>query len=170
MLKELFREKQYNTKQKADLIAGAILEGQLSIKDLITYAAFANDSDKATCIEGLEHATKIDPLCITREGFAFICKTLKEKPARVKWESARAIGNCVRAFPEHLEEPITNLLDNTEHSGMVVRWSAAYALGEILKLKTDYNTDLLPALQAICQGEDRPSIKKIYLEAIKKAK
>ena len=60
-----------------------------------------------------------------------------------------------------------DLLENTEHEGTVVRWSCAYALGEILKLKTKNNTELLPAIKAISEREEKNSIKKIYLAAMK---
>jgi len=49
-----------------------------------------------------------------------------------------------------------------------VRWSAAFALGEIVKLKTRYNKTLVPAIEAICNSEEKNSIKKIYLDAVKK--
>jgi hypothetical protein len=34
------------------------------------------------------------------------------------------------------------LIANTEHKGTVVRWSAAFTLCEILKIKTKHNNDL----------------------------
>ena len=55
----------------------------------------------------------------------------------------------------------------TEHSGTVVRWSAAYALSEILKLKTNANKTLLPTIESIIDKEEKDSIKKIYRKAIK---
>jgi hypothetical protein len=43
-------------------------------------------------------------------------------------------------------------------------------LGEILKLKTKHNKDLLPAMEAICNREQETAVKKKYLDAIKKTK
>ncbi len=54
--------------------------------------------------------------------------------------------------------------------GTVVRWAAAFALGEILKLKTKHNKELLPALEAISKRETNNAIKKKYIEAIRKTK
>ncbi|GDX53125.1 hypothetical protein LBMAG27_21720 [Bacteroidota bacterium] len=99
----------------------------------------------------------------------FVSKALAEKAPRIKWESAKVIGNIAHQFPAKLEGAIKNLLVNTEHEGTVVRWSAAFGLGEILKLKTRYNKNLLPAIDSIIQREEKNSIRKIYLEAIKKS-
>jgi hypothetical protein len=52
---------------------------------------------------------------------------------------------------------------------MVVRWSAAMALGEIIKFKTTVNKNLIPAVDGILKREEKNSIKKIYLAALKKA-
>ena len=78
------------------------------------------------------------------------------------------ISNTAHLFTEILDEAITNLLNNSTHKGTVVRWSAALALGEILKLKTTHHKKLLPMLQSIVDKEEKNSIKKIYLDAIKK--
>jgi HEAT repeat protein len=100
--------------------------------------------------------------------FQFVTQALIAKAPRVKWESARVIGNTAHLFPDKLDEAIKNLLVNSKHEGTVVRWSAAFALGEILKLKTKHNASLLSAIEAICNSDEKSSIKKIYLDAMKK--
>jgi len=69
-----------------------------------------------------------------------------------------------------MEKAIVNLLANAEFNGIVVRWSTAHALGQILKLKSRHNHGLLPAIENICEREKDNAIRKIYLDAIKKAK
>jgi hypothetical protein len=54
--------------------------------------------------------------------------------------------------------------------GTVVRWSTAFALGQIIKIKSSLNKELIPTAEAICEREEKNSIKKIYLEALKKVK
>ena len=71
-------------------------------------------------------------------------------------------------YPEKLENAIKNLVENTSHEGTVVRWSAAFALGEILKLQIKHNNELLKTVESICETEEKNSIKKIYVAAIKK--
>jgi HEAT repeat protein len=92
------------------------------------------------------------------------------KAPRVKWESAKVIGNSAHLFSDDLEEAIKNLLTNTEDKGTVVRWSAAFALGEIVKIKTNYQIDLIKAIEVIIDREEKNSIKKIYQKALKQLK
>ena len=88
----------------------------------------------------------------------------------MRWESGKVIGNIARQFKNELHEVLEPLISNTEHESTVVRWSAAVALGEILKLKTDLNKDLVYELERILEKEEKKSIKKIYEAAIKQIK
>jgi HEAT repeat protein len=100
----------------------------------------------------------------------FATESLQEKSPRIKWESAKVIGNIVHLYPSKIDTALISLLANAEHEGIVVRWSAAYALGQILMMKTNINTFLLPIVETICNKEDKKSIKKIYESAFKKCK
>jgi len=166
---KLLNDKGKKPKEKTELLSNWILEGLTNLDQLIDFAGKAKDPAKATCIEALEFATKQNPAAASLESFEFVSQNLVSKAPRIKWESAKVVGNTAQLFLNNLDVAIKNLLENSEHEGTVVRWSAAYALGEILKLKTNYNAELLPALEAICLREEKQSIKKIYLAAIKKA-
>ncbi|HYG16711.1 MAG TPA: hypothetical protein VEC12_13225, partial [Bacteroidia bacterium] len=131
------------------------------------YAQTAKDALKATCIEALEYATKQNSGIAGKDVLAFATASLGSKAPRVKWESAKVIGNIAHLFPKNLDEPIRKLLDNTTDTGTVVRWSAAFALGEIIKLKTLHNKQLIPAVENISIQEEKHSIKKIYQAALK---
>lgn len=167
---ELIKDKALKAKAKTEMLSESLLNQKLSVEALLQFASTAKDPVKATCIEALEYASKKQAAIINHEAFEFVCQTLAEKAPRIKMESARVIGNSAHLFPAHLEKAIVNLLDNAEHEGAVVRWSAAFALGEILKLKTSHNQALLAAIDAICANEEKNSIRKIYLDAMKKSK
>ncbi|MFS4474486.1 HEAT repeat domain-containing protein [Chryseobacterium sp. T20] len=169
-IEELIKDKTVKSKEKVDIISKWIVDASLPTDELIAFAEKSKDPAKATCIEAIEYATKQNPNLADETVFSFVTQTLTEKAPRIKWESAKVIGNTAHLFPENLDQAITNLLGNTEHEGTVVRWSAAFALGEILKLKTSHNTTLLPALESISEKEEKNSIRKIYLDAIKKTK
>ena len=164
---EIINDKGIKPKEKTEIISKWILDTSLPIDELLNFAEKSKDPTKATCIEAIEFATKINPKIANETVLAFVGATLTAKAPRVKWESAKVIGNIAHLFPNKLELPITNLLRNTENEGTVVRWSAAFALGEILKLKTNHNKALLPKVEEICAKEEKNSIKKIYLSAIK---
>jgi len=153
--------------KKTQTLSAWILNGKVNVNDLIKFADEAKDPIKATCIEALEFASKQKPNVVSKKAFDFVTETLDAKAPRVKWESAKVIGNVVSLFPNDLEEPIRLLLKNSTFEGTVVRWSAAFALGEIVKLKTKHNKHLLPAIEKVCAKEEKNSIKKIYMAAIK---
>lgn len=169
-IEELIKDKTVKSKEKVDIISKWVIDTSLPADELISFAEKSKDPVKATCIEAIEYATKQNPNLADETVFAFVTQTLTEKAPRIKWESAKVIGNTAHLFTENLNQAIGNLLGNTEHEGTVVRWSAAFALGEILKLKTIHNSTLLPALENISEKEEKNSIKKIYLDAIKKTK
>jgi HEAT repeat protein len=140
------------------------------VEDLLTFAQVAKGAPKATCIEALEFATMQTPTIADEKCLEFVASSLRDKEPRVKWESAKVIGNVAQLFPTKLDTAINNLLVNSEDEGTVVRWAAAYAIGEILKLKTPINATLLPAVEVIINREEKDSIKKIYHKALKAIK
>lgn len=166
----LLSDKTLKPKEKTETISRWLLEGALAMDELTSIAEKQKDPAKATCIEAIEFATKQQPGLADESILRFVTGTLSAKAPRIKWESAKVIGNIAHLFPGELEKPAIQLLVNAEHEGTVVRWSAAYALGEILKTKTLLSKKLFPQLEQICEKEEKNSIKKIYLAAFKKIK
>jgi len=169
-INEILNDKDLKPSEKTEMISKMLVGSEIALNDLIRFAKSAKDPAKATCIEAIEYTTKNNPAMATGECLAFVSETLSCKAPRVKWESARVIGNIAHVFPDKLDTAIKNLLANTEHPGTVVRWSAAYALGEIIKTKHKKIEGFIPAIEAICEREEKNSIRKIYLDALKKTK
>lgn len=169
-IKELLDNKGTKGKEKVETLSTWLLNKTITTDELISFAQTAKDAVKATCIESLEFATKQNPAIASEKALLFVTQALTEKAPRVKWESAKVIGNIAHLYPSKLDEAVNNLIVNTEHTGTVVRWSAAYSLGEILKLDIKLNKTLLPAVEAIAEREEKNSIKKIYQAAIKHMK
>ncbi|MEO7292745.1 MAG: HEAT repeat domain-containing protein [Ginsengibacter sp.] len=169
-LDEILNDKTIKQKGKVEIVSKMLLDKKLTVEELITYTQTAADTLKATCIESLEFASRQNASIATEKCLKFVIQTLTDDAPRVKWESAKVIGNIAHLFPTKLDKAIGNLLANSKNDGTVVRWASAYALGEILKLKTKHNKDLLPALEAISNRETDNAIKKKYLDAIKKTK
>ncbi|SRR5258706_9919169 len=169
-LDELLKDKTIKAKAKVVQIGDWLLNGKLPFDELLAFTETQNGANKATCIEALEYATKKKPDIAAESLLTFVTMTLKEDEPRIKWESAKVIGNIAKLFPTQLTKPIGNLLTNAEHNGTVVRWATAYALAEILKLRTEQNKKLLPKIEALCKKEKDNGVKKKYLEALKKAK
>ena len=167
-IEDLLKDKEIKSKEKTTIISGWLLEKSLPVDELIAFAEHQKDAPKATCMEAAEYATKENPQIATESLFDFACVSLTQKAPKLKWESAKVIGNIAFLYPDKLKNAIQNLIDNTNHEGTVVRWSAAFALSEILKLQTTHNVDLLKTIETICENEEKNSIKKIYTAAIKK--
>jgi hypothetical protein len=167
---DIIQNKATKAKEKVVLLSSLLLEEKVTIDDLIETANSQKDTIKATLIEAMEYASKLKPEIINVKAFQFVIQSLKDDAPRVKWEAAKVISNAAGLFPHLLNKAILNLLSNTEHSGNVVRWSAATALSKIILLNTARNKELIPAVEAIIQREEDNAVKKIYLKALKKNK
>lgn len=162
-------DKQLKPKVKTEILSQLLVNKEISTEQWMEFAGSAKEAVKATCIEAMEFASKEKPEIVNLECLNFVAVCLTEKAPRIKWESARVIGNIAHIFPDKLDIAVKNLLTNTAHPGTVVRWSAAFALSQIIKLKTAMNKNLTPAVKMIIEKEEKNSIKKIYLDALKKA-
>jgi hypothetical protein len=169
-IEELLKDKTRKVKEKTEIISSWLLDNSMPTDELIAFAEKAKDSEKATCIEAFEYATKQNPKIGDENLLAFVTEMLAEKAPRIKWESAKVIGNIAQNFPDKLNVVIEKLLKNSNHDGTAVRWSTAYALGEILKLKTEHNESLLSKIERLCEAETQNGVKKKYIDAIKKTK
>lgn len=72
---------------------------------------------------------------IDNKTFAFIIQFLSDKAPRIKWVSAKVIGNCILLFSTHIVFALKHLLKIYEHIGTVVRWGAVNAILQILLKK-----------------------------------
>lgn len=169
-LEQVFEDKTIKAKAKVAMIGQWLIDQELSVEELLAFAAQQVATHKATCIEALEYATKQTTAIADLNLLVELTKALQENEPRIKWESAKVIGHIAKHFPDNLALTLKHLLVNAEHSGTVVRWATAYALGEILKLKTAHNQQLLPQLERLSATEQDNGVKKKYLDALKKVK
>ena len=116
-LQEILADKTIKAKTKTEMISNLLLSGKIGMQELVTLAGDSKDPAKATCIEALEFASRQQPDVVNLKTFQFVVQSLASKAPRVKWESAKVIGNTVRLFPDKLDDAIKNLLDNTESDG-----------------------------------------------------
>lgn len=167
-LYRILNDKTIKAKRKVSSISQLLIDGTLSIQQLIDVAKSENDINKGTIIESIEYVSKMRADIINEKGFEFVIGCLKSDAPRIKWESAKVIANTAHLYPKMLKKAVGNLWDNTEHSGTVVRWSAAGALSKIIQCKTELNKELLPAIKALIKREDDNAIINIYQKGLKK--
>lgn len=164
----VLEDKSLASKAKTEALSNLMLEGRISVDEFVSGVEHMKDSLKGSCVEALEFTSKAQPELITLKAFEFVVEHLKHKAPRVRWESAKVIGNVAHLFPDKLDEAIKQLLINSEDSGTVVRWSAAYALGEIIQTKVPNRDELIETVRAISERDEKNSIKKVYHAALKK--
>lgn len=167
-LTEIFLDKTLKGKDKVLTIAEGLTQHDWEVHDLLDCAETLKASEKATCIEAIECVTRTNPAIATERVFEFVIRSLNDLEPRVKWESAKVIGNVAKLFPSQLGVAIPNLLQNAQNKGTVVRWAAAFALSEILILNTAHNQDLLPQIELLFEREENNGVKKKYAAALKK--
>jgi HEAT repeat protein len=164
----ILQDKTIKAKETTTRISKLLLDGTVTIDALIESAGTVKDVSKATLIEALEYASRTTPEIINQQAFKFVVRSLKDVAPRIKLEAARVIANTANLFPKLLKAAVANLLSNTEHSGNVVRWSAATALSKIILLNTSLNKELIPAAQGIIVWEEDNAVRKIYQQALNK--
>jgi hypothetical protein len=163
----IFNDNTLKPKEKTERVSNTLIKNELQLEDLLGYAKSAKDTIKASCIEAIEFVTANKPEFATKSCLDFVSDCLDEKAPRIKWESARVIGNIAHLFPDQLDKASVNLLKNAEHSGTVVRWSTAFALGKIIASGSPLSGQLIDVCEQLASQEEKNSIKKIYLQAIK---
>ncbi len=120
-LEQIFTDKTIKAKAKVKQIGEWLLEGTLPIDELMAFSEKQTKPIKGSCIEAIEYATKIQPNIADESVFTFVSKSLKEDEPRIKWESAKVIGNIAKLFPKDISDAIKNLLSNAKSEGTVVR-------------------------------------------------
>ena len=166
----VIHDKATKAKEKVMLLSDLLREKKVTIDELVETARSKKDTVKATLIEAMEFASKTNPDIINANAFQCVIESLKDDAPRVKWEAAKVIANTAHLFPKLLNNAVVNLLANTEHTGNVVRWSAATALSKIILLNTPLNKELIPATEAIIQKEEDNAVRKIYQQTLKKSR
>ncbi|WP_239985808.1 MULTISPECIES: HEAT repeat domain-containing protein [Arenibacter] len=129
-IEELFQEKSIKAKAKAKELCQWLVNGELPPDKLLNFAENQSPINKATCIESVECATKKTTDIADEPLLECMTNALINDEPRVKWESAKIIGNIAKKSPNSLHKPTKNLLINTNNKGAVVRWATAYAFGK----------------------------------------
>lgn len=161
------RNSRKNSKQLLFEISQALLKDPKLTNQIKQGLSAGNKMEKAVLMESLEFASKEDPSIVedmldTIVGYM----NYKDSP-RVRWEAARVIANISQRYPEKAAKAMDKLLINTKDSGTVVRWSAAFALGEIAKYNLKVRANLIPKIDTILKKEQNNGVKNVYLKALK---
>jgi len=153
-------------KEKVDTLAKEVKENRISIKQLIAYFEIGSVSEKGSCIEAIERIAREKPEIILPH-IDFIIDHINDQAPKIKWETARVIGNLSLKYPNEVAKAIPKLLLNAKDAGTVVRWSAAFALTEIAKNNLKLRKELVPRFKEIAEKEKNKGVKNLYVKALK---
>lgn len=153
--KELIKNLSEKTKQKPELLEQ--IENGLKQGSKV---------EKGICAEVMEYVSKEKPELVVPY-LNTVIEYINFDASRVKWETARVIGNVSSVSPDKVTEAIPKLMTNTHDKSTVVRWSAAFALTEIAKNNTSVRDELVNKFKEIVEREDNNGVKNVYLKGLK---
>lgn len=143
-----------------------IKEDKRLLAQLVDVLKVGSDVEKGTCADVMKHVSADKPeifLPYTGDLIEYV----NYKAPRVKWGVPEAIGNIAKKFPTEVEKAVPKLLINTQDDSTVVRWCAAYALGEIMKSNEKAGKQLTPTVQEIIKKEKNSGVRNVYIKALK---
>jgi hypothetical protein len=152
-------------KERIVRLADSVKKGLIPISAVIDYYEKGSTAEKGDCIEAMEFVSEEKPEMISTR-LDFVIGQLNHAAPRVKWESARILGNAARNDSDRLGKAIPKLLANAKDEGTVVRWSAARALTELAIRNSGHRKKLLPQFKRLLKSENNNGVKKIYLKAV----
>lgn len=165
LLKRL-RSSEMKAKALSASLAKEIVKDGKLLESLSEEFELLTDVEKGVVMEALEYATDIDPE-VAEPVLQVVFDCLECEAPKVKWEAARIVGNIARRYPDRAALSTSRLLENAKHKGTVVRWSSAYALGEILRHNSKVRGRLLPEIDKALRREKNSGVKNVYLKALK---
>ncbi len=165
-LSDEIRNSKKKPKELTEWLALKIERDRNTLDDIQQCLKTGSTAEKGICMEAIEHVSKSRPRLV-RNHIGMVIGHINSDAPKVKWESARVIGNLAFQFPEEVATVIPSLLENTRDKGTVVRWSAAYALSEIAKSNPGIRNTLLPEIRRIIKNEKNNGVKNVYLKALK---
>jgi HEAT repeat protein len=156
-------------KRKQAALVGAILSNEIALADFFSFFKTGKDSDKGACADALKHISASNPALLAPY-LDVLIEYINHPLPRVKWGVPEAIGNLAKDFPGEVEKAIPGLLKNTtgdEENSTVIRWCAAYSLGEIARYNPAARKKLIPVFEDLINQEQNTGVKNVYIKAMK---
>jgi len=156
-------------KEKQTRLVAAVVSRNIPAKEFIAFFESATEVDKGTCADAMKHVSAQKPEILAPFIDTFT-EYINYKAPRVKWGVPEAIGNLAKDYPDQVAKTIPHLLKNTTDDKInttVVKWCAAFALGEIAKHNPKVRKQLLPIFENMIKNEKNTGVKNVYVKALK---
>lgn len=162
MLNEILKEK-LKPKEKTLQIADALKSDPKAMDELLELWKTAKDAEKGTLLSAITLIVSENPEFVG-DHLDFVIAQIGHKAPRVKWEAPETVGHASKVFPDKVLSAIPALLANTSFDGTVVRWSAAFALSEIVKNIPSSRPQLMPEIEKILERETNNGVRSLFLK------
>ena len=156
-------------KEKQTKLVEAVISGEITVEEFITFFESAKNIDKGTCADAMKHISSKKPDLLAPY-IDILLSYINHPLPRVKWGVPEALGNMAENHPDDVAKAIPYLLKNTTDDKInttVIRWCAAFALGEIAKDNPDTRKQLLPVFENLIKREKNFGVKNVYIKALK---
>jgi hypothetical protein len=166
---EVIIKSKIKTKEKQTKLVDAVINGIVPVKEFVDYFVAASDVEKGTCADVMKNISTQNPE-ILAPYIDNLIEYINYPLPRVKWGVPEAIGNMAKLYPDETAKAVSYLLENTtdeKQNTTVIKWCAAFALGEIAKSNIRIRKELLPIFEEITTRETNNGVKNVYLKAIK---
>ncbi|MEK6615488.1 MAG: hypothetical protein AABZ32_05170 [Bacteroidota bacterium] len=153
-------------KEKISLLTKNIKQTPKLIDELMDYFEVGTNAEKGSCFEVLKYVSESNPE-IVLPYLDIVIELINDKEPKIRWQTARVVGNMAKKFPNKASNAVSNLLTNTKDKGTVVRWCAAFALTEIAKNNPKLQKELLPKINTLIKTEQNNGVKNVYIKTLK---
>ena len=167
MLNEILKEK-LKPKEKTLQIADALKSDPKAMEELLALWKVAKDPEKGTLLSAVTLIASGNPGFVSNH-LDFVIAQIGHKAPRVKWEAAEIVGHASKVCGDKVLVAIPALLANTSSDGTVVRWSAAFALSEIVKNVPSSRAQLVPEIEKILERETNNGVRSLFIKGALKA-
>lgn len=167
-LDEILRSK-IKPKEKQAMLVNAVISGEVPVEEFIAVFQSARDADRGACADAMKHISALKPQLLAPHIHTLI-EFINDPLPRVKWGVPEAIGNLAKEYPDEVAEAVPYLLKNAVDNAVnttVIKWCAAYALGEIARYNPECGKQLQPVFESMLQNETNNGVKNVYLKTLK---
>lgn len=155
-------------KGKQTMLVEAVISGKIPVDEFIVYFEQAKDVDKGTCADVMKHSSAKAPALLAPY-IDILIGYINHPLPRVKWGVPETIGNLAKNYPDQVVKAIPYLLLNTtdnKKNTTVIKWCAAFALGEIAKYNPDTRKQLILIFKEFVTNEKNTGVKNVYKKAL----
>ncbi len=153
-------------KEKIYILSEKVKKDNKILAELVKYFEVGSIADKGSCIEVMKYVSQEKPE-IVLPYLEFVTKHINDDAPKIKWETARVIGNLAQEYSDKVSKAVPKLLLNSKDDGTVVRWSVAFAISEIVKNNSKSQKELMLKINEMIKKEQNNGVKNVYLKAIK---